>query len=140
MWCLFPRNEKFRWAVFMGVSKDRFVAMVKEGYAKFREQCAGIFRQVNDSRGNLRILNRPYYESAYCLAQRRQAKAITVSAGAVWPTSFDRTVSLALTVDALSAWLIKQCGDPFAFTDMCVFVGVAFNVICKIKKLVKLLC
>lgn len=108
MWCLFPRNEKFRWAVFMGVSKDRFVAMVKEGYAKFREQCAGIFRQINDSRGNLRILNRPYYESAYCLAQRRQAKAITVSAGAIWPTSFDRTVSLALTVDALSAWLIKQ--------------------------------
>lgn len=106
LWCLFPRNEKARWGVFMRVSKNDFVAIVKNGHAKFREQCVGIWRQVNDLRRKAQIQNHA------CLKPRavRQVETKTALMGTdgVWPETLDRTMSLALTVDALQGWLIAR--------------------------------
>ena len=83
LWCLFPRNEKARWGVFMRVSKNDFVAIVKNGHAKFREQCVGIWRQVNDLRRKAQIQNHA------CLKPRavRQVETKTALMGTdgVWP-------------------------------------------------------
>ncbi len=96
LWCLFPRNEKARWGVFMRVSKDGFVAMVKDGHAKFREQCVGIWRQVNDLRRNAQAQNRASFKSRADVTQLRQVETRTAPTGTdvTWSATFDGAVSL----------------------------------------------
>lgn len=110
LWCLFPRNDTYRYGVFMRVSKADFVAVVKGGYAKFRERCADILRQVNDSRRNVRNQNRACFEQRGGWTQLRQeeARAVPTGADVPWPMTFNRSVSLAVTVDAVHAWLIAR--------------------------------
>ena len=110
LWCLFPRNEKARWGVFIHVSKNAFVAMVKNGYAKFREECVSIWRQVDDLRRKAQIQDHVCFKPRSDLRQLRHVGKNTSPTGAdvIWPETFNRAVSLALTVDVLQSWLIAR--------------------------------
>ena len=92
LWCLFPRNEKARWGVFMRVSKNDFVAIVKNGHAKFREQCVGIWRQVNDLRRKAQIQNHACFKPR--AVRQVETKTALMGTDGVWPETLDRTMSL----------------------------------------------
>ena len=106
LWCLFPRNDKYRHGVFTCISKDDFVAAVKDGFAKFRERCVGIWRQVNEVRRHAPTLRRACFQPG--AVQQVETRTDPAGADVAWPADFDRTVSLALTVDAVHAWLIAR--------------------------------
>lgn len=137
VWCLFPRKRDRDRAIFMCLKKNDFVAAVKDGYEKFRERCVDVWRKVkakeasktryDDWQRSLAMSKRielpvgPVDQvaqvaplraeepspAAICAANaRRESKPEPTQE--IWPENFDRTVVLALTVDAVSGWLIAN--------------------------------
>jgi hypothetical protein len=134
----------------MRMSKGDFVTVVKDGYAKFRERCVEIYRAVTRSRKSAfnyhRVNEKFFCPTSFAVpteagpqptdlpgcspAPQNTAVPIAVqqavSAQApepvkdIWPTEFDKTISLALTVDLVTGWLIANGIITNLVTDSCV--------------------
>lgn len=122
--CIFPGRMKGL-LLCMTMQKDEFVECVNDGYAKFREKCVRVWREMKRSTDNVyeRILARAPISSASAWnsnpspVHREYQKPRPVSLMApsspkpkmdIWPENFDHAVTLALTVDPVSASLISQ--------------------------------
>lgn len=150
LWYIFPRRDDDPDAICMRMSKGDFVAAVKDGYAKFRERCGEIYRTVTRSRKlvfNYRWVNEKISGPAISVASaegeprptdlldhnsapQNAAVPIAVQRTAsvpasdpvknIWPAEFDKTISLALTVDLVTGWLIANGVITNMMTDSCV--------------------
>ena len=145
LWCIFPRNGNDVDAICMSMSKDDFVVMVKDGYAKFRERCVDIYRVVKQSK--TRVHSRQYGGEPFASpCPVTSVEVVSQSVGVVrddsnswanavslvkhksvpkpvhdiWPAEFDKSVSLALTVDLVIGWLLSKGLVQSLVTDTCV--------------------
>ena len=149
LWCIFPRNGNDIDAICMSMSKDDFVAMVKDGYTKFRERCVDIYRVVKQSKK--RVHSRQYGSGPFASpCSVTSVEVVSQSAGVVrddsnswanavslvkcksvpklvpkpvhdiWPAEFDKSVSLAVTVDLVTGWLLSKGLVQSLVTDTCV--------------------
>ena len=116
LWYIFPRNSNDINAICMNMSKADFVATVKDGYAKFRERCADIYREVKRPR----VLFKPRHAAVPIAVQQAASARNSEHVEDIWPSEFDKTVSLALTVDLVTGWLIANGDITSLVTDSCV--------------------
>ena len=149
LWYIFPRRDDDPNTICMRMSKDDFVATVKNGYAKFRERCVDIYRVVKQS--ETRVHSRQYGSEPFALPSlvtsvevvpqsaggARDDSNIWANAGPlvkyksvpkrvpkpahdIWPAEFDKSLSLALTVDLVTGWLLTRGIVQSLVTDACV--------------------
>ena len=122
--CIFPGRMRGQ-LLCMAMQKDEFVECINGGHAKFRERCVRVWLEMKRSTASVyeKILAgapitsaSPWNSNAAPAVKEYQSQraqpnpplAIPTSEKNIWPENFDRTVTLALTVDPVLASLISQ--------------------------------
>ena len=150
LWYIFPRRDDDPDAICMRMSKGDFVTAVKDGYAKFRERCVEVYRAVTRSRKSVfnysRVNEKLFCPTSFVASTEAEPQSIDLPDSSpapqntampiamqqsdselspepvsdIWPVEFDKTVSLALTVDLVTGWLIANGIITNLVTDSCV--------------------